>query len=117
VIPIMFTQSKGIGFWGAIALISLAASSHQAWSANIFTTVSDMFPKKAVASVTGIGGFAGSIGGILVALLAGYILETTKAAGHVKTGYTTLFLISGSAYIIAWVLFNLIAPKMKKVEL
>jgi ACS family hexuronate transporter-like MFS transporter len=59
VIPIMFTQSEGIGFWGAIALISLAASSHQAWSANIFTTVSDMFPKKAVASVTGIGGFAG----------------------------------------------------------
>ena len=117
VIPIIFAQSEGISFWGAIAIISLAASSHQAWSANLFTTVSDMFPKKAVASVTGIGGFAGSIGGILVAMLAGTILEITKAAGHVETGYTTLFLISGLAYIVAWVLFNLIAPKMKKVEL
>ena len=117
VMPIIFAQAEGIGFWGAIAIISLAASSHQAWSANIFTTVSDMFPKKAVASVTGIGGFAGSIGGILVALLAGAVLEIAKNAGHVKTGYTTLFLISGLAYIIAWVLINLIAPRMKKVEI
>lgn len=117
VVPIMFAQAEGIGFWGAIGVISLAAASHQAWSANIFTTVSDMFPKKAVASVTGIGGFAGSIGGILVAILAGYILEITKAAGHVQTGYLTLFLISGSAYIVAWVIFNLVAPKMKKVDI
>ena len=117
VTPIMFVQADGIGYWGAIAIISLAASSHQAWSANIFTTVSDMFPKKAVASVVGIGGFAGSVGGILVALLAGQILEITKAAGNVETGYTTLFIISGSAYILAWVLMNVIAPKMKRVEL
>jgi ACS family hexuronate transporter-like MFS transporter len=117
VVPIVFTQAEGIGFWGAIAIISLAASSHQAWSANIFTTVSDMFPKKAVASVVGIGGFAGSVGGILVALLAGFVLETAKAAGHVETGYTTLFIISGSAYLVAWVLMNLIAPKLKKVDL
>ncbi len=116
-IPIIFAQAEGIGFWGAIAVISLAASSHQAWSANLFTTVSDMFPKKAVASVTGIGGFAGSVGGILVALLAGAVLEIAKTAGHVQTGYTSLFLISGSAYLLAWVLFNLIAPKMKKVDL
>lgn len=117
VIPIMFAQSSGIGFWGAIALISIAAASHQAWSANIFTTVSDMFPKKVVASVTGIGGFAGSIGGILVAILAGFILEATKSAGNVQAGYLILFLISGSAYLVAWVIFNLVAPKMKKVEL
>ncbi len=117
VTPIMFVQADGIGYWGAIAIISLAASSHQAWSANIFTTVSDMFPKKAVASVVGIGGFAGSVGGILVALLAGQILEITKAAGNVETGYTTLFIISGSAYILAWILMNIIAPKMKRVEL
>jgi ACS family hexuronate transporter-like MFS transporter len=117
VVPIMFTQAEGIGFWGAITLISIAAASHQAWSANIFTTVSDMFPKKAVASVTGIGGFAGSVGGILVAILAGYILEATKAAGNVQAGYLILFIISGSAYLVAWVLFNLIAPKMKKVDL
>ena len=64
VIPIIFAQASGIGFWAAIALISLAVASHQAWSANIFTTVSDMFPKRVVASVTGIGGFAGAIGEI-----------------------------------------------------
>jgi ACS family hexuronate transporter-like MFS transporter len=117
VIPIVFTQSAGIGFWTAIALISLAAASHQAWSANIFATVSDMFPKKAVASVTGIGGFAGSVGGILVAILAGNILEFWESKGNIEPGYFILFLIAGSAYLIAWVLFNLIAPKMKKVTL
>jgi ACS family hexuronate transporter-like MFS transporter len=67
--------------------------------------------------VTGIGGFAGSVGGILVAIFAGYVLEITKDAGHVETGYTTLFIIAGSAYLVAWVLFNLIAPGMKKVDL
>jgi ACS family hexuronate transporter-like MFS transporter len=117
VIPIVFTQSAGISFWTAIALISLAAASHQAWSANIFATVSDMFPKKAVASVTGIGGFAGSVGGILVAILAGNILEFWESKGNIEPGYFILFLIAGSAYLIAWVLFNLIAPKMKKVTL
>jgi len=117
VVPIVLTQAEGIGFWGAIALISLAAASHQAWSANIFATVSDMFPKKAVASVTGIGGFAGAIGGVLVSILAGNILEFWEKQGHIESGYLTLFIISGSAYIIAWILFNLIAPKMKRVDL
>ncbi len=82
VIPIMFTQAEGVGFWGAITLISIAAASHQAWSANIFTTVSDMFPKKLVASVTGIGGFAGSIGGMLVAIFAGNILGILGRQGE-----------------------------------
>jgi ACS family hexuronate transporter-like MFS transporter len=117
VVPIVLTQAEGIGFWGAITLISLAAASHQAWSANIFATVSDMFPKKAVASVTGVGGFAGAIGGVLVSILAGNILEFWEKQGHIESGYLTLFIISGSAYIIAWVLFNLIAPKMKRVNL
>jgi ACS family hexuronate transporter-like MFS transporter len=117
VVPIVFAQAEGIGFWGAIALISLAASSHQAWSANIFTTVSDMFPKKLVASVTGIGGFAGAIGGMLVAILAGNILEFWEGKGNIEVGYSTLFIISGSAYIVAWILINLIAPKMKRVDL
>lgn len=117
VVPIVFTQSAGIGFWGAILLISLAAASHQAWSANIFATVSDMFPKKAVASVTGIGGFAGSVGGILVAIITGNLLEFWEKKGNIDAGYAIMFIIAGSAYLIAWVLFNLIAPKMKKVEL
>ncbi|MBL7113440.1 MAG: MFS transporter [Bacteroidales bacterium] len=117
VIPIVFAQAAGIGFWSAIALISLAAASHQAWSCNLFTTVSDMFPKKAVASVTGIGGFAGAIGGMLVAGFAGNILAFWEKQGNIQAGYSTLFIIAGSAYLIAWVTFNLIAPKMKQVKL
>jgi ACS family hexuronate transporter-like MFS transporter len=76
-----------------------------------------MFPKKAVASVTGIGGFAGSVGGILVAILTGNILEFAESKGNIESGYFILFLIAGSAYLIAWVLFNLLAPKMEKVNL
>jgi len=117
VVPIVFAQASGIGFWSAISLITLAAASHQAWSANIFTTVSDMFPKKAVASVTGIGGFAGAIGGMLVAIFAGQVLEFFDKQGNIQAGYYILFFIAASAYLIAWVLFNLIAPKMKQVKL
>jgi len=74
VVPIFLAQSHGMSTWGAVGLISLAASSHQAWSANIFTTVSDAFPKKAVSSVTGIGGMAGALGGAFVSIFAGNIL-------------------------------------------
>ncbi len=62
-VPIIFAQNDDVSLWEAIVLISLAAASHQAWSANIFTTVSDLFPKKAVSSVTDIGGMAGTLGG------------------------------------------------------
>jgi ACS family hexuronate transporter-like MFS transporter len=117
VIPIIFVQNEGISLWSAIALISLAASAHQAWSANIYTTISDMFPKKAVASVTGIGGMAGALGGTLIAGFAGNLLEYWKNQGHIETGYFILFIICGSAYILAWVLFNLLAPKMKPVNI
>ncbi len=117
VMPIMFTQSEGVSLWGAIGLISLAAAAHQAWSANIFTTVSDMFPKKVVSSVTGIGGMAGAIGGTLIAFFAGYILEFYKKLGHIETGYTILFIIAGSAYLVAWVVYQIIVPKMKRIEI
>ena len=117
VVPIMFTQTAGIGLWSAIALISLAAASHQAWSANIFTTVSDMFPKRAVASVTGIGGMAGAVGGLLIASFAGIILDSWEKRGNIDGGYATLFIVAGSAYMIAWVLMYLISAKMKPVNL
>ena len=116
VTPILFVQSPGIGFWGAIAFISIAASSHQAWSANIFTTVSDMFPKKAVASVTGIGGMAGAVGGMLIAGVAGNILQYYENKGHIDTGYVILFAISGTAYLLAWVIMRLIAPNFKPAK-
>jgi ACS family hexuronate transporter-like MFS transporter len=117
VVPIVFTQSEGVSLWMAILLISLAAASHQAWSANIFTTVSDMFPKKVVSSVTGLGGMAGAVGGTLVAFFAGHLLEFYKIKGHIETGYTIMFVIAGSAYLIAWLVFYLLAPRMKRVEL
>ena len=116
VVPILFVQNENVGLWGAIALISLAASAHQAWSANIFTTVSDMFPKKAIGSVTGIGGMAGAIGGMLVAVLAGNILEFYKAQGNVDAGYLILFIIAAFAYLIAWLVMNLIAPKWQRIQ-
>jgi len=116
VVPVIFIQYSGVGFWGAIAIISLAASSHQAWSANIFTTASDMFPKKAVGSVTGIGGMAGAVGGALFASFTGNVLAYFEKVGHIKAGYTVLFAIAGSAYLLAWILMKLIAPKLKRVE-
>jgi ACS family hexuronate transporter-like MFS transporter len=110
VVPVIFAQHSSL--WTAITLISIAAASHQAWSANIFTTVSDMFPKKAVGTVIGIGGMAGAIGGMLISKLAGFMLDNLGKS----TGYFILFIICGFAYIIAWLIFNLLAPKMKKVE-
>jgi MFS transporter, ACS family, hexuronate transporter len=117
VTPIVFAQSKGISTWGAVALIALAASSHQAWSANIFTTVSDAFPKRAVSSVTGIGGMAGALGGLGVSYLAGAVLNHYKNAGHVETGYVVMFTVAGCAYLAAWIIMNVFAPKNKTVVL
>ncbi|MEG8945467.1 MFS transporter [Rosettibacter firmus] len=118
VLPVVFAQALGTySYWYAVLIIGLAAASHQAWSANIFTTTSDMFPKKAVASVTGIGGMAGAIGGILIARVAGALLDHFKALGNIETGYYVMFIICGTAYLGAWVIFNLLAPQMKKVEL
>jgi len=115
VVPVFFAQSQGISTWSAIALISLAASSHQAWSANIFTTVSDAFPKRAVSSVTGIGGMAGALGGAFVSIFAGQLLEFYKKAGHLETGYTVMFTIAACAYLLAWIIMNVFAPKNKIV--
>ncbi len=117
VIPVVFAQYLGqINMWLAVIIIGLAASAHQAWSANIFTTVSDMFPKKAVASVTGIGGMAGAVGGILIARLAGGLFDHYKALGEIETGYYIMFFICGGAYLIAWAIMHFLAPKMNKVK-
>jgi ACS family hexuronate transporter-like MFS transporter len=114
VAPIMLAQ-YATNVWAAVALIALAAAAHQAWSANIFTTVSDMFPKKAVSSVVGIGGMAGAIGGIVFPMIVGSLLDTAKAAGNINVGYNLLFIICGCAYLLAWGIMHLFAPKMEKV--
>ena len=110
VVPI--TAVKYVGLWPAVLLVGVAAAAHQAWSANIFTTASDMFPKKAVASVTGIGAMAGAVGGLLFQWLTGLMLSTYKRAGDIQTGYSILFMICALAYLTALLLFHLFAPKM-----
>ena len=106
-----------INTWFAVATIAIACSAHQAWSANMFTTASDMFPKNAVASVTGIGGMAGAIGGILIARAAGLLLQHYSALGKIEQGYGILFIVCGSAYLTAWIIMHLLAPQFKQIEL
>ena len=105
----------GSSFWVPVLLIGIGASAHQAWSANIFTTVSDMFPKKAIASVIGIGGMAGGIGGVLVSKLGGALFDHYKALGHIQTGYTIMFAICAVAYLIAWTVMKSLVPKYKPI--
>jgi ACS family hexuronate transporter-like MFS transporter len=106
-----------VGDWTAVMLIGLAGAAHQAWSANLFTTVSDMFPKRAVASVVGIGGMAGSIGGFLFPIFTGAMLDHFKAAGNITAGYAILFGICAAAYLIAFGLNHVLAPKFEPVEI
>jgi ACS family hexuronate transporter-like MFS transporter len=117
-LAVLFASRLGqINTWLAVGTIAIACAAHAAWSANIFTTVSDMFPKKAVASVTGIGGMAGAVGGILIARAAGLLLAHFTALGKVEVGYGILFAVCGSAYIVAWVLMHLLVPKFQKIVL
>ena len=106
-----------INTWFAVLIIGIACAAHQAWSANIFTTVSDMFPKKTVASVTGIGGMAGAFGGILIAWAAGLLLKHFVALDKVEAGYAIMFIICGLAYVVAWLVMHFLVPKMKRVNI
>lgn len=115
VVPIVAAR-YATDIWTAVGLISLAAAAHQAWSANIFTIASDVFPKRAVSSVVGIGGMAGAVGGFLFPALIGFILDTYKNAGNIVGGYNIIFIICGFAYLLAWLLMYSLAPKMKQVE-
>jgi ACS family hexuronate transporter-like MFS transporter len=112
---LLASRLGAINTWFAVATIAIACAAHQAWSANIFTTVSDMFPKKAVASVTGIGGMAGAIGGILVARAAGVLFKHYESLHKIEIGYGIMFVICGVAYIIAWTIMHLLVPKFKKI--
>jgi MFS transporter, ACS family, hexuronate transporter len=109
VTPVFFVSSVSAE-WLSIGLISLAVAAHQGWSANLFTTASDMFPRSAVGSVVGIGATIGSLGGVLFSLGAGWIL-------HVTHTYKTLFIMSAAAYLIGLGLMHLIAPGMKRATL
>jgi len=114
VLPILMVTH--VGNWTAVVLIGIAGASHQAWSANLFTSASDIFPKKAVASVVGIGGMAGSLGGILFPIFSGKLLDSFTKRGDVTAGYTILFGICGFAYLIAFGIHHLFAPKFEPLE-
>jgi len=107
----------GASDWSAVLLIGLAGASHQAWSANLFTSVSDIFPKRAVASVVGLGGMAGSLGGIAFPLYAGKLLDQFEASGNITAGYGILFAICGFAYLVAFAIHHALAPKFEPLDL
>ena len=105
VVPVAFA-AKASNPWVAILLVGLAAAAHQGWSANLFTTASDMFPRKAVGSVVGLGGMAGAIGGMLISKVVGWVLTTTGS-------YVPIFIIAGSSYVVALLIVHLLAPKLE----
>ncbi len=115
---VMFSQEAGsYSMWYAVIIIGIAASAHQAWSANIFTTVSDMFPKSSIGAVIGIGGMFGGFGAILTAKTAGALLDYYRALGEVETGYYIMFLFCGTAYLLAWfIMFRVLVPKMTPIQ-
>jgi ACS family hexuronate transporter-like MFS transporter len=115
VLPILAVH--GASDLTAVLLIGLAGAAHQAWSANLFTTVSDVFPKDAVASLVGIGGMAGSLGGMAFPVFTGRLLDKFKAAGDVSQGYSILFFICGSAYLVAFAVNHLLSPKFEPIAL
>jgi ACS family hexuronate transporter-like MFS transporter len=108
IVPIVFASL--VPEWWAVVLIGIATAGHQGWSANLFTSVSDMFPKKAVGSVVGLGGMAGAIGGMLIAGAAGFILQLTGS-------YLSLFILAGAVYLPALLIFHLLVPKMEAAKL
>lgn len=115
VLPILFVTS--VGDWTAVLLIAFAGAAHQAWSANLFTTVSDMFPKFAVASVVGMGGLAGALGGMYFPIYCGKMLDKFAAQGNITAGYAILFSICALAYLVAFAIHHAIVPQLKQVDI
>ena len=110
-VPSVILASQTRSAWLAVLLIGLATACHQAWSANIFTLASDMFPRRAVGSVIGIAGFAGGVGGILVAEFAGQVLQRDPSF------YLPMFIVAGLAYLCAWVVIHLLVPRMEPARI
>jgi ACS family hexuronate transporter-like MFS transporter len=105
VVPVMFAANAS-SLWLAVGLISLAAAAHQGWSANLYTLTSDMFPRQAVGSVVGIGGAAGAVGGMFIAMLVGAVLQATGS-------YLPIFILAGLTYLAALLVIHLLAPRLQ----
>lgn len=110
ILPTMFAQAAN-GLWLSVAIVGVAASAHQWWSANIFTLASDMFPRRALGTVVGIGGFAGAMGGVLFQRVTGLVLQ---ANGN---DYTPIFVVCGLAYVSALLIMHLLVPRVQQVNL
>ena len=110
IVPTALAPRAGT-LWTAVLIVSVAAAAHQGWSANVYTLASDMFPRSAVASISGIGGFAGAMGGVLFQRVTGRILD---ANGN---DYTPIFLVCGLAYVTAWSIIQILAPTLEPARL
>jgi ACS family hexuronate transporter-like MFS transporter len=116
-LPVLFAQYLGrMNSWYAVLIIGFATAAHAAWSANLYTTVSDLFPRRMVASVIGTGGMAGALGGMLIARLAGSLFDYYKGLGNLQAGYFIMFIICGLGYVLAWILMHVLVPVMKRAQ-
>lgn len=113
VVPVVFVQY--FDMWTIVAVLGLAGGAHQAWSASVYTLGSDMFPKSDVASITGLSGMAGQIGSVLFQTAVGFTLSWFAAQGNASHGYDIIFMVCGSAYLAAFVIFSLIIPNINMV--
>jgi len=104
VLPVMFAMNAD-SLWLAVAIVGVATAGHQAFSVNLYTFPSDVFPKGAVASVVGIGGTAGAVGGMLMSKYAGWVLDAVGS-------YTPIFIVAGAAYWLALAALQLLSPRM-----
>ena len=126
-IAALFAQPLGVHFntpWWPAILIGLAGAGHQAWSANLFSTIGDMFPKSTIATITGIGAMAGGVGSMIIQKVAGNLFTFAENAGSAFTfmgfegkpaGYFIMFCFCGIAYLIAWSLMKVLVPKYKPI--
>jgi ACS family hexuronate transporter-like MFS transporter len=117
--PLVVLLAQPLGYisvWVPVVLIGIGASAHQAWSCNLFTTVSDMFPKSSVASVVGIGGMAGGLGGVLVSKMGGWVFDYFGARGQLPTGYSIMFAVCALAYLVAWCVMKTLVPVHSAID-
>jgi len=119
VFPILFALVLGkIDMWLAVGVIGIAAAAHQAWSANIFTTVSDMFPKSSTGSVTGIGGMFGGLGGIVLSLFVQKeMFVYYRSINQIETAYYIMFAVCAFAYLAGWLIMHILVPRMQRIQI
>jgi len=115
VLPIFFVQY--VSLWPAVILIGCAMAFHQAWSTNLLTTVSDIFPKRAVATASSIGTMVATVVSLIFSYNIGNVLDKWKTLGHIETGYALLFTFCSVVYVIGWVIFNAFTPKLESVNI